>query len=205
MSHADFLKTTLFETLGKQKQNRNTMKKSILSTITVIAVMLTSIFVFDGCKKPKDGINGKDGATGATGNANVTSSNTVTLNNWTEDFNDGVNYSFHSTVSWASITQAIKDKGVVMAYADDGAGGWIALPYTDAGDDYYSMTVNFSFKVGSVDIIINGFDDITPYVASDWNGTVVRIVAIASSSRMAHPDVDLKNYNEVKKVFNLKD
>ena len=39
----------------------------------------------------------------------------------------------------------------------------------------------------------------------DFNGTLIRIVAIASSNRMAHPEVDFKNYNEVKKAFDLKD
>ena len=92
-----------------------------------------------------------------------------------------------------------------MVYADDGAGGWVALPYSFADDDYSSLTFNYSFTVGSVNIMIDGFEELFSYVASDWNGTVVRIVAIASSSRMAHPDVDLKNYNEVKRVFNLKD
>lgn len=169
----------------------------IKSSFLFIA-LLASATIFNGCAK-----DGATGPAGKDGNANVTSSNTVTLNNWSSDFDDGTDYTYSSTISWASITQAIKDKGIVMVYADDKAGSWVALPYTDAGTGY-SSTLNFYVKVGSVKIEYTGYDSPSPGTSS-LNGTIVRIVAIASSSREAHPNVDLKNYNEVKKVFNLKD
>jgi len=173
------------------------MKKT--KTKIGILLLIIGVTIFNACKK--DEYQPK----GDYGNANISSSTTVTLNSWASDFDDGINYSFSSIVTWSSITQDIKDKGIVMVYANDGSGSWIALPYTDGGDDYYSNSLNFSFKVGSVTIITNGFDDTGSPNPSDYNGLVVRIVAISTASRKANPNVDLKNYNAVKEAFNIKD
>lgn len=168
-------------------------------------LLVCGTMIIASCSKDKYQPKGDYQPKGNYGNANITSSTTVTLNNWANDYDDGINYEYSSTVTWASITQDIKDKGIVMVYADDGSGSWQALPYTDAGDDYYSASFNFSFKVGSVKVIANGFDDTGSPAPSDFSGLIVRVVAISTASRMANPNVDLKNYNEVKKVFNLKD
>ncbi len=162
----------------------------------------SSLLLLNGCKKDDDSTYQPKGT---YGNANLTSSSTVTLNNWSSDFNDGINYEYSSVINWASITQAVKDNGIVMAYVDDGAGGWLALPYTDAGDSYYSYSFNFSFKVGSISIIANGFDDLGAPATTDFNGTIIRIVAISPVTRAANPNLDYKNFNAVKVALHLKD
>lgn len=174
------------------------MKKTMK---TIFAVMIIAA-TFTSCAK--DGETGPAGPAGTNGNANVVASNTVTLNNWISIFDDGTNYLFESTVSWAGITQAIKDNGAVMVYMYDGVSNWYALPYSDDGDTY-SENFNYSFTVGQVVIEVNGWDATLSPNPSDYNGAVVRIVAIAASVRVANPDVDWTDYNQVKTVLNLKD
>ena len=168
---------------------------------SIFAAMII-VVTFTSCAK--DGETGPAGPAGTNGNANVVASNTVTLNNWISIFDDGTNYLFESTVNWTGITQAIKDNGAVMVYMDDGAGSWYALPYSE-DEDTYSLDFNFSFTVGQVVIEVTGWDATLSPNPSDFNGTVVRIVAIAASAKIANPGVDWTDYNQVKTVLNLKD
>lgn len=161
--------------------------------------------MFNACKKDKYQPKGDYQPAGNYGNANITSSTTVTINNWSSAFDDGVNFEFEASVSWAAITQAIKDKGMVAAYMDDGSGNWVALPTAYADDTYSSITISFHFNVGIVKFYLTGFDDSGSPLPSDFNGMVVRIVAISSAGLTANPNLDYKNYYEVKKVFGLKD
>lgn len=174
------------------------MKKTILSFLIAAAVI-------SGCKKETvTGPTGPAGTNGINGNANV-SSFTVTTNNWATIFDDGTDYWYEKTVAWAGITQDIKDKGVIMVYVDDGAGGWIALPYSVSLTDV-SNSLNFYVSTGSVTIRVTGYDiSFGSPGAFAYNGSVFRIVAIASSIRMQHPSINWNDYQEVKKVFDLKD
>ncbi len=179
------------------------MKNKIYLGMFALIVLMFGSCAKDGATGPA-GAAGKDGTNGTNGNANVTGSNTVTLNNWVSDYNDGTDFGFHSDATWSGITQVIVDKGVIMVYVSDDNGGWIALPTTESGTGY-SATIGFQFSVGSVSIFINGYDDSGSTVAADFNGTVIRVVAIAASNRVDNPNVNLSNYEEVKKAFNLKD
>ncbi len=184
---------------------------------TIMAIVFAFTIALTGCKKdagPKGdkgdkgdaGVNGTNGTNGTNGNANVIASTTFTLNNWTSNFDDGINFNYSASASWAGITQAIVDKGVVVVYFDDGSGGWVALPYSYAEDTYSSTTINFSFSVGMVAVEYTGFDDSGSFGASALNGLLaIRIVAISASNREAYPNVNWSNYNEVKAVLNLKD
>ena len=178
------------------------MKTQIISgTFAIIVLMFTSC-AKDGATGPA-GPAGTNGTNGTNGNANVTGSNTVTLNNWTSEYDDGIEFVFSKTITWSGITQAIVDKGAVMVYAGD-VGEWVALPYAETGSDF-STTFVFVFTTGTVTIYAMGYDDSGSPSPSDFDGTVVRIVAIAASNRAANPDVNLNDYNAVKKAFKLKD
>ena len=163
--------------------------------ISAILLMLS----ITSCKKDKYQ------PVGDYGNANVISSNTVTLNAWSTLSDDGVNFHFESNVLWGEITQEIVDNGAVMVYFKFIGSDWIALPFTISDDNYSSLNMNYYFSVGEVNIQATGFDDLIDYNASDFNGTTVRVVVITQEGRMSHPNVDLSNYEEVKRVFNLKD
>lgn len=167
------------------------------------------MLIFSSCAKDGEmgpagpaGISGSDGTDGTDGNANVTGSNTVILNNWVEVFNNGTDFFFSSQVNWPGITQDIVNTGAVLAYVDGGGGSWVALPTTTSGNGY-TLTLGFQFKVGTVTFYWDGYDNLFPYVASDFNGDVVRIVAITSKNLIINPDVNLNDYYEVKKAFNL--
>jgi hypothetical protein len=160
------------------------MKKGLLFFAAAAIIGLGS------CKKDDDNFQPK-------GNYGViTSSNTVTLNNWSSDYDDGTEFIYSSRVSWPEITQNIVNTGLVMVYMSDGAGSWYALPYTDAGSDY-SYTTQFGITSGAVDLMLSGYDLLGSPGASSNNGTVVRIVAIDNAGKIANNDLDWKNYNAV--------
>lgn len=181
----------------------------------IAAIFAVTLFTFTGCKK--ETVQGPAGATGATGpagtngNANVISSSTFALNNWVDLTNDGTNFECSNAISWSAISQDIKDKGIVMVYLQDNSNlEWIALPYSKSfslGGGYGSVFYSFGINVGLIKIYATGFADAGSLSSSDFNSYnfIVRAVAIPSSNRIAHPEVDLNNYEEVKKVFNLKD
>jgi hypothetical protein len=171
------------------------MKKSILPFMAGIALMFAS------CSK--ENYDDKYQPIGSYGNASIITSNTITLNNWVEDFNDGINYEYSSQVTWPTLTQSVVNNGIVMAYFQDGT-RWQAIPYSETDDTYYAEHWNFSYTVGGATIAINGFDDSGSGSASDYNGYVLKLVAITNEARAMHPEVDLNNYAEVESVFGLK-
>lgn len=167
------------------------------------ALILLSItlFVFSSCKK-----EGPAGPAGKDGNANVISSNTLTLTNWSTTFDNGTEFLYSSTINWPSITQAIKDEGVVMIYIRTSAStNWTALPYSESGNGY-SDAFNFEIGVGQVFIDFDGYDSSGSPGASALNGVfTIRMVAIPSSERKANPNVNLLDYNAVKAAYHLED
>jgi|GEM_PF-2303226 len=167
------------------------MKRVLVLTIASAALFLNS------CKKDDDSDLQPKGNYGV-----ITSSSTVTLNNWTSDYDDGTEYNYSSSVSWPAITQNIVDKGIVMVYEYDGISSWYALPYSDGGSGW-SDALNFAVSAGRVYFLNSGYDDTGSPGASSMNGTVVRIVAIDNAGKIANPDLDWTNYNEVCKRFGL--
>lgn len=171
--------------------------KTIKLTGLISAIML--MLTITSCKKDKYQ------PVGDYGNANIISSNTLTLNNWSVVNDDGVNFEFETTVLWGEITQEIVDNGIVMVYIKFSSSDWIALPFSFSDDNYSSLSINYSFSVGQVDISVLGFDDVNDHNASEFNGTTARVVVMSQEGRMSHPNVDLTDYEEVKRVYNLKD
>ena len=169
--------------------------KKIYFLFAIIATV-----AFTSCSK-----EGKQGVAGKDGNANVISSNTVTLTNWIAVLDDGINYNYTSTISYASITDQVKNKGVVMVYAQSGS-DWYALPYSDAGNEggiIYSTSTNYSINTGSIKIEDTGFDGAgTSYIATSLNGMVIRIVVIPASITSKYPNTNWKDYKEVDKLVN---
>lgn len=166
--------------------------KTKITTVGLCILMGVSALVFNGCKG-KDGAPGAQGPAGVDGNANVVGSTSVVASNWT--LNSGILYS--TTLTWTSITQVIVDKGVVMVYESDGSGGWQALPYS-----FISEENTFGFDVGFVNIYITQTDGSAP---TNPGSRTYRLVTMTSRAMQTHPNLDLKNYSQVKEAFNLKD
>lgn len=184
------------------------MKKAFLSFAILAMILLVS------CTKPEvgpigpigpAGTNGTNGAAGTNGtngidgNANVIGSNTVVTNNWVSIYDDGQYFTYQSTLTWASITQAIVDKGIVIVYLQQDL-GWVALPYTET-ESTLSYTLGYRINVGNVTLIFTGYDEVSPG-ATSLNGETFRIVAISSSVAAANPNVNWENYEEVMKILN---
>lgn len=158
----------------------------------IMGLLLVSITLLNSCKKGDDGIDGKDG------NANVTSV-TLTATSWAWD---GVNYWRHADFSGVSIlTSDVCSTGAVMVYFTDGSGNYIPLPISLNLTSTVQQHWFFAYLTNKISIFYENSN------LSDPNPppTSFKLVCIPQKSMMANPNLDLKNYNEVKKVFNLKD
>jgi len=162
------------------------MKKvmMIVGTGAVVAMLST----FTACKKEnyddKYQPKGNYQPAGNYGNANVINK-TATLS-YTLDTNNNM---YSAVVSVPEITSNVINNGLVQCYMSTGS-SWMAVAnggvscFIDAG------TVTF-------------YTNISMFTSSPY--TQVKIVIVSPAGRMANPNVNYKNYEEVKKAFNLKD
>lgn len=155
-----------------------------------ILIGITTVMI-NGCAK--DGETGPTGKDGKDGNANVIGTNSVTVTSSDWSFNSG----YYKTVFTTSdITQAIVDKGFIMVYEKLG-NDWQSMPYL-----IDNQSRDFSFGVGSVTVWVHNIDLSTP---TNPGAQTYRIVIIPASNLSAHPEVDFKNYKQVKTTFDIKD
>jgi hypothetical protein len=170
------------------------MKKTAITTI-MAAFALTLGLTFTSCKKGDTGPAGTNGTNGTNGNANVVSS-TVTTSGWSYNAP-----SWKVSFTYAAITQAVIDKGAVLVYAKVG-NAYNQLPLTFYPAATYSSTWEVSTYLGGIDVIATDSDLTQPANPGSWT---FKIVVMTASARLAHPNLNLKNYNEVKQAFNLVD
>jgi hypothetical protein len=170
------------------------MKKTTIAFV-MAGLALTLGLTFSSCKKGDTGPAGPAGTNGTNGNANVVSS-TVTATGWSY-----TSPSWKVSFTYAAITQAIIDKGVVLVYAKVG-NAYNQLPLTFYQSATYSSTWEVSTYLGGVDIIATDSDLTQP---SNPGSQTFKIVVISASARTANPNINFKNYNEVKQAFNLVD
>jgi hypothetical protein len=171
------------------------MKKTKTLTTVLAGLAIALGLTFAACKKGDTGPAGPAGTNGANGNANVVSS-TVTATSWAYTAP-----SWKVSFTYAAITQAVIDKGVVLVYAKVG-NAYNQLPLTFYPASTYSSTWEVSSYLGGIDVIATDSDLTQPANPGSWT---FKIVVMTASARLAHPNVDLKNYNEVKQAFNLVD
>lgn len=150
---------------------------------TVMLTLIASVFLLFSCAK--DGKDGAPGPAGPAGNANV-KSQIFDVNSW--------NWSSNQTnLNATIISNTIVNSGSVMVYMETSAysGVWAALPLSFSGTE-----VIYAYSASNVNIVAN------PQPTSLER---FKVVAVASSARIANPNVDYTNYEEVKATFNLKD
>jgi hypothetical protein len=164
------------------------MKKSIIQ-IRMAAFMFIAVLVFNGCKG-KDGAPGATGPTGATGNANVhTGTVTVSPGSWS------LLQAGEYTTSYtdASLTDANNDG--VEAFVSFSSGQWLPLPLTYvffSGDQLL-----YGYQNGAVTFIYE-------YTSAPTSSMNFKVVVIPPGMR-TNPNVNVKNYESLKKALNLKD
>lgn len=168
--------------------------------LTMIALLAMSALVFDGCKKPKDGETGPQGAAGVDGNANVTAT-TFSVSTWT-----------YSSPAWSAnlAVPALDPDNIntaaVMVYFGSGTNTWTAAPntYYNSSGNYFS---GFVTTVGNVKVtwIYNGVGSGNdPNAFFGTTTTAIKVVVIPPAGLAAHPEVDLKNYDQVMSTFNIR-
>ena len=116
----------------------------------------------------------------------------VSTNSWALN---GTEYK--TTISVSAITQDIINKGTVSMFVSPDGTNWVALPYSFQGAEF-----NYMVTEGSVSITYTKYNGVAP--SSAPNNDQFKVVVIAGSARMSNPNVDLRNYHEVKKAFHLK-
>lgn len=160
-----------------------------LKQIGFVMLMGISTVMINGCAK--DGAIGPAGVAGKNGNANVSTSNlTVAPSDWQADGSGGWKTSF--TASGFNPTV-----GANEVFLSDDNVNWIAMPLTVSSDE----TIFYSFNATSLTI-----DDAmigTNPISQPTGTAYFKIVNIPPAAMIAHPDVNLKNYMEVKATFNL--
>lgn len=165
------------------------MKKSFRKSATVIAGLVIAIgLTFTSCKKAE---KGDTGPAGANGNANVVGSNIITVSSWAAFSNV-----WEANISLSGITANVVDKGIVSVFIQYGPDWW-ALPDLNGKN-----STQYGFGVGFVKLLNSNSDGSTP---GNPGTQTFRVVIVSPSNRLANPNVNWKNYAEVKKVLNLKD
>ncbi len=169
------------------------MKKTFLK---VAVVLLTAVVTMSCSKDGVMGPQGPAGLDGTNGNANVIGTNTITTtsSDWTSYSGGGL---WQISFSAASISQSVVDRGIVSVFKSNSAGAWTAMPYTIVNQSW-----TFTFGVGFVNIA----------VANTSSGSITnpgsqtfRVVIISPSNRMANPNTDWNDYNQVKAVLHLQE
>lgn len=165
-----------------------------------MALALILISVFSSCTK--EGKQGEPGTNGQNGNSNV-HSEILTAGSWVWDSGSGTRYSTWTGIS--SLTYDIASYGGVYLYqANSSNNGYFQLPITapvSAGvveSDYYE------YGQGTIVVYIQN-SNLTDPIAQIQNPAKYKLVTISASARLANPNVDYSNYEEVKERFDLKD
>lgn len=142
------------------------------------------------------GPQGPAGTNGVDGNANV-KCYTVNLfsNNW------ACSSICYADVTCSGITQDIINTGSVHVFMQSttNTGVWLNMPWTEFNSTY-SSNYNFNYSLNSLRIFKQDSDLTTP---ANPGSRFFKIVVIASSGKLAHPEVDYTNYEEIKEAFDL--
>ena len=159
----------------------------------IMGLMLISASLFNSCKKGDTGAPGKDGV---DGNANVSS---VLLNATTWTWDASALWRYDSWSSISILTSDVATSGAVMLYEGSGT-TWMAVPYSFNVGSGITIHTFFNYTTGSVAVYQALSNDGDPNPAA----TTYKLVCIPKKMMVLHPEVNLKNYEQVKAAFDLK-
>ncbi|MFN8231169.1 MAG: hypothetical protein U0V03_09645 [Bacteroidia bacterium] len=181
-------------------KNKNKTTAGKTAKIFGMLALACGLLISSCAKKGDTGPAGPAGTNGTNGNANV-KSKTIFINGseWT-------NTSGSSTVTKLipEITSDIINTGAVLVYAEDVPGKWVALPVAQTTTAGVVLSFNYSIESGKINLFIDN-NTTTTLTAGDIGNSNWRFVIMSGTGRLANPNVNYKNYNEVKKSFNLQD
>ena len=151
--------------------------------------LVCGFFALTSCTK--EGPQGPQGPQGPPGVVNVEDiSFTVNPRDWqTASSTD-----LFVQVSVPDITQDIVDNGMVVVYLENN-GFEVALPSTSYSGNF-SYTFQPSYIAGELDIDLVANQNIaTPTTSYDF-----KIVIVSAQVRLANPNINWRDYNEVKAI-----
>lgn len=165
-----------------------------------VNLMLSSILMigmFLSCAKEVEGPQGIQGPQGPAGPGASSFTFTVPPNAWQGD-GDG----YYVTVTNVGIlNQDIVNNGAVLLYWNYD-GEWLPLPMSFF-DDPWTTHLRVAFSVGEIYLEFQDDDGFTPNPGNNFGSTTFRVVAISASGLAENPNLDLVNYEEIEKVFDL--
>lgn len=159
--------------------------------------MLLTGLMLNACKGPQGdpGPAGPTGATGAAGPKGDIGTANVIYSNWINVTFTGSGTTYTGTITAPQITQTVLDKADIRVYWNE-SGRVLSLPYAQVlGGTTYS--VHQRFYVGKIELIAS-------YAISTQQMRYVIIPGgvLAGGKRAS---VDLDDYEQVKRYFNLPD
>lgn len=162
---------------------------------TIMLGLLVVTTFLSACKKEK--VVGPTGPAGTAGNANVKSFTTATVAaDWTGDQVAGYSITLNAPI----ITADIVATGAVLCYLEY-SGTTYALPYSYLYGGGYTRHMLFNYALGT--ITVDRVDDDGLTVNPGAVSAKIKVVAISSSGLIQNPNLDLTNYEDVKKAFDL--
>jgi hypothetical protein len=168
-------------------KNQNNMK-----TKTIMAVCLLSLgLIFSACKKETgpQGPQGEQGQQGKTGNSNViTQTYTLVSASWALGCSGSCWYYTWNVLPYSDMTN-----GAVQVYAQSGT-EWVSMPFTVQDIEFY-----YTYSSSSISFRVRSASGNTS--VSNPGDNVFKVVYIPPA--MVKKGVNLKNYSEVKKAYNL--
>jgi hypothetical protein len=165
----------------------------LLFLLTIISLSIAACKKGDKGDTGPAGPTGATGATGATGTANVTDT-FFSAATW-------INAAGNST-EWRYdfIDSSMDLSAGVQVYFYEGGNNWMAMPFTYHSLEWLYEVFRDNHKIELTMTTVSGTTALTQPV-----GTTFRVVTIPVGHRLAHPEVDYIDFNQVKKAFHLKD
>jgi hypothetical protein len=180
--------------MSRSIKNYFIMKKTLLKSVFFFVFSLFLV----SCSE--DGVDGIDGVDGVDGNANVIGSTefSTSTTNWSSSFGGAI---WTANLTGASaITQDVVNRGIVSVfrkYTNNGVIQWAALPDTNT-----NINISYQYGVGTITFLAQS----TNAVAFSNPGAITfRYVVISPSNRMANPNTNWNDYEQVKSALNLRD
>jgi hypothetical protein len=117
---------------------------------------------------------------------------TVAENDW---IGDGDGYA--ASLSSDMLSSELLTDGIIMCYIKEGD-EYLAMPITRSYGSYIS---HWGFSHGSSSLTFWNYDDDGATIAP--GDQTFKIAVFSQAGLIAHPDVDIQDYESVKKAFNL--
>jgi hypothetical protein len=160
---------------------------------TLGLLVLTSLLFLSSCQKSS---TGPKGDSGANGNANVQAS-TYQVSNWT----NGSDF-WYTQLNVPALTAAAQSSAAVEVFLSTNNGtNWFALPYTSVNSTNYFMGFVTSINTVEIQWTYNGIGNGSSPNAYFGATCQFKVVVIPPAAKK--PKVDTKNYEELKKEYNL--